>query len=122
MFRGPGGLWRGKSCCVPLPIAVWRDTLETSNWYNIGANLVPNYPESVRPARPIVRSDRLVLLRIAQDRSGSSGPEVVRDQQVVGSIPTAGSVVFSNRIPAGTVSTCAGSASRMRKPARRGSY
>jgi hypothetical protein len=57
----------------------------------LGAKLVPNHPTSVRPARPIVRSDRLVLLRIRQDRSRWSGREVVRNQQVVGSIPTAGS-------------------------------
>jgi len=71
--------------------------IETPISYIVCAKLGPNHHESARPARPIVMSDRLILLRIRQDRSGWSDLEFVRNQQVVGSIPTAGSTFLSTQ-------------------------
>jgi len=92
MFRRPGGLGRWTILWRAAPDGRVARHQGTPVWYIFGAKLVPNHPGSARPARPIVMLDPLVLLRMHQDRSGWSDLEFVRNQQVVGSIPTAGSI------------------------------
>jgi len=56
----------------------------------VGANLVPNNRDLAIPGRPITRPNSCRMAKIHRDRSRRSGRDRIRNQQVVGSIPTAG--------------------------------